>query len=98
MLHLAWKNLRQDLTRMLLSIGGVAASVLLILALQGVFAGSAKQIAIYIDQSNADLIAAQSGVKNMHMANSVIPLNLLEKVARVSGVDKVEPVAFFPAR
>jgi len=34
----------------------------------------------------------------MHMANSVVPLDLLGKVEQVSGVDKVEPVAFFSGK
>ena len=95
MLQIALKNLRQDLTRMILCIGGVAAAVLLILAINGVFAGVAKQLTIYIDESKADVMISQSGVKNMHMASSVVPLGLMEKIEKVQGVKKVVPIAYY---
>lgn len=98
MLQVAWKNLRQDLTRMGLSMGGVAAAVLLILALQGVFAGSAKQIALYIDESRADVLVAQAGVRNMHMANSLLSPAVLEKTEQVPGVKEAVPIAYFTGK
>ncbi|NJD02967.1 MAG: FtsX-like permease family protein [Ruminiclostridium sp.] len=95
MFKIALKNLRQDLTRMILCIGGVAAAVLLILAINGVFAGVAKQLTIYIDESKADVLISQSGVKNMHMASSVVPLEFVGKIEKVPGVKKVVPIAYY---
>ncbi len=39
MFKLAWRNLTHERTRLLISVGGVALAVLLILVMDGVFAG-----------------------------------------------------------
>ena len=55
----ARRNLFQDRRRVLLSTGGVAVALLLVLILGGIFAGAMRQLTGYIDRSGADLIVSQ---------------------------------------
>lgn len=42
MVMLAWRNLIHDRTRLLISIGGVALSIVLVLVLNGIFWAASK--------------------------------------------------------
>lgn len=97
MWRFAWKSLWRDRLRFGITVSGVALSVLLILVMNGLFAGASRQITSYIDFSRADLFLAQSGVRNMHMANSVLPAALLDEVRAVPGVTRAEGIVYFPA-
>lgn len=59
--------------RLLVGVAGIAAALLLILALQAIFAGISDRLTAYIDRSGADVIVAQRGVDTMHMSQSVLP-------------------------
>jgi hypothetical protein len=72
------RSLFVERRRALLGVGGVAVTLLMVLLLDGVFAGSMRQITRYIDTSPADVIVAQTGVRNMHMAASAVPLDALQ--------------------
>ena len=50
---LARRNLFQDRRRAVLAIGGVAASLVLVLVLDGVFAGAMQQVNAYLRSSPA---------------------------------------------
>ncbi|MBI2875097.1 MAG: ABC transporter permease [Firmicutes bacterium] len=95
MVRLAMKMLLRDRIRFGVTTLGVAAAVVLILALNGLFSGAARQITSYIDQSGADLFIAQQGVYNMHMATSVLPGDLAPRIETAPGVDQAVPMAFF---
>jgi putative ABC transport system permease protein len=94
MTRLALRNLFQSRTRLVISVGGVALALLLMLALDAIFAGMQRQVTIYIDQSRADVFVAQPGVRNMHMASSSLPAGLAPEVAAVAGVDSVTPIMY----
>lgn len=94
MTWLAVRNLFQNRTRLVISVGGVALALLLMLALDAIFAGMQRQVTIYIDQSQADVFVAQPGVRNMHMASSSLPAGLAAEVAAVAGVDSVTPILY----
>lgn len=94
MLRLAFRNLFLSPARLIVSIGGVALALLLILALDAILAGSERQLTAYIDHSDADIFVAQQGVRNMHMASSSLPRSLLEEVASVEGVESVTPILY----
>lgn len=70
---LARKNLFQDRRRALLAVGGVAASLVLVLVLDGVFAGAMQQVNAYMRNSPADVFVAQRDVRTMHMTQSALP-------------------------
>jgi hypothetical protein len=68
MTRLAFRNLFQNRVRLIISTGGVALALLLILALDAIFTGVEQRITAYIDYSGADIWVSQSDVFNMHMA------------------------------
>ena len=94
MLRLALRNLFQSRTRLLISVGGVALALMLILSLDAIFVGMESQITAYIDSTGADVFVAQSGVQNMHMASSALPASTARLVERVEGVSEVTPIRY----
>lgn len=94
MIRLAFRNLFQNKIRLVISVGGVAMALLLILSLDAIFAGVEKQVTAYMDNSGADIFVSQSGVENMHMAASSLPVIDLDKVKGISGVQAVTPIHY----
>ncbi len=94
MIRLAIKNLFQERGRLLFSLGGVAAALLLILILEGVFVGTSEQIVTYPQKADADVWVMQEGVSNMHMATSFLPGNLDEAISAVPGVKEVTAILY----
>jgi len=86
MLSLAWRNLFQKPTQVFLGVGGVALALLLMIALDALFAGSENDLAVFIEQSGADVFVSQEGVKNFHMASSAITRNDVRLAAQAEGV------------
>lgn len=83
---LARRNLFQDRRRAMLAVTGVAAALVLVLVLNGVFAGAMRQVTAYIDNSPADVFVAQTGVRTMHMSITSLPGDTLARVRAVDGV------------
>src|SRR5215831_3246282 len=94
MLNMAFRNLFQSKTRMLVSVGGVALAMLLILALDAIVAGSERQITAYIEHSGADVIISQAGVRTLHMSSSSLPADGLSNVGSEEGVASVTPILY----
>ena len=94
MVHLAARNLFQGKVRLLMSTGGLALALLLVLALDGIWMGSESRVSAYIDRSGADVWVAQAGVRNMHMASSTLPAAMADRVRSVSGVASVTPILY----
>jgi putative ABC transport system permease protein len=94
MMRLAFRNLFQSKIRMVISVGGVALALLLILALDAIFTGVEKRLTVYINNSGADIFVAQSGVRNLHMASSSLPATIISKVDAVPGVASVTPILY----
>lgn len=86
MFYIAIKNLFQEKTKLAISIGGVAFSVLLIIILNGVYQGFNEKMGAYPKSIPADLWAEQEGVGDMYHTLSFLPNNLAEKFLKVSGV------------
>ena len=91
---LARRNLFQDRRRAALAIGGVAASLVLVLVLDGVFAGAMQQVNAYMRSSPADVFVAQRDVRTMHMTQSALPPDTVEQVAAVDGVAWAEGLRY----
>lgn len=91
---IARRNLFEGRTRFVISVGGVALAMVLILALDGIFAGSMKQTTVYIDNSHYDVVVAQEGVRNMHMTTSFFPGAKTTQIERISGVRDVSPILY----
>jgi putative ABC transport system permease protein len=94
MIRLAFRNLFQNKIRLVISVGGVALALLLILSLDAIFAGVEQRITVYIDNSGADVFVAQSDVRNMHMASSSLPDSVRRKVKTLPGVASVTPIQY----
>jgi len=94
MLRLALRNLFESKVRLLVSVGGVALAFTLVLALDAIFAGSERQVTAYIEQSEADVVVSQAGVRNMHMASSSIPRSLVPRIEGIPGVESVTPILY----
>lgn len=88
------RSLFVERRRTLLGVGGVAVTLLMVLLLDGVFAGAMRQITRYIDTSPADVIAAQAGVRNMHMAASAVPLDAVDTLRAEPAVAWADPILY----
>jgi hypothetical protein len=91
---LARRNLFQDRRRVLLSTGGVAVALLLVLILGGIFAGAMRQLTGYIDRSGADLVVSQAGVTTMHMSASVLRPDIADRIRETprGGLGRAHPL------
>jgi putative ABC transport system permease protein len=91
---IALRNLFEGKTRFIISVGGVALAILLILVFDGVFAGSMKQVTIYMDKTPFDIVVAQKGVKNLHMTTSFFPTSKVNEIKKVKGVENVSSILY----
>jgi putative ABC transport system permease protein len=91
---LARRNLMRSRVRLLVSIGGVALALTLVLALDAIFEGVSRQLTSYIDRSGAQVWVAQSGVRNLHMVASWMPSAVTDQVRAVGGVAGAEPMLY----
>ena len=88
------RNLLQSPTRLLISVSGIALAGLLVLALDGVFAGSANQVTVFMDNTPFDVVVSQSGVRNLHMTTSFFSDRKLREIRTVKGVLSSDPILF----
>lgn len=91
MFLLTRKNLFQDKTRFLISCGGVAFSVLLIVVLLALYQGWSYVMGGYVRSRPADIWVGQTGSKDMFHSISFLPLVTKDSIAKVQGVTSVEP-------
>ncbi|MGE5262273.1 MAG: ABC transporter permease [Acidobacteriota bacterium] len=94
MLRLAFRNLFQSRVRLVISAGGVALALLLILSLDAIMTGIEHQVTAYIDNAGADIWVSQENVRNMHMAYSALSASVTGKVKSVPGVESVTPILY----
>ncbi len=94
MFYLALRNLCQNTVRLLISVGGVALALMVILAFDAIFTGVEGQLTAYIDHSRADVFVAQAGVRNLHMSASWLPASVVDQVKRVPGVESATPILY----
>jgi len=94
MIRLAFRNLFQNKIRLVISVGGVALALLLILSLDAIFTGVERRVTAYIEHSGADIWVSQADVRNMHMASSSLPDSVARKVKYVPGVASVTPILY----
>ena len=92
--HLATRNLGRSRARLIVSIGGVALALTLVLALDAIFEGVSNQLSRYIDRSGADVWVAQAGVRNLHMVTSWMPRSVVDEVRSVDGVAEAEAILY----
>ena len=91
---IARRNLFAQRARLVMSVGGVGLALLLVLALNAVFAGATRSVTAYIDHSGADVVVSQRGVTTMHMSNSALPLALMDRARQIPQVADVAPILY----
>ena len=91
---LARRYLFGERRRAVLGTLGVAVALLLVLVLDGIFAGAMRQVTAYIRSSPADVIVSQRGVRTMHMSTSVLPPGVAERARAQPAVAWVAEIGF----
>ena len=89
---LARRNLTHDRVRLLLSVTGVALSVMLILLLSGYLAGIYRQASTYLDHAPGSVVVAQKGVRTFAGSSSFLPPDVLDAVRATPGVERAVPI------
>lgn len=95
MVPLARRNLLADPRRLVVSAAGVGLAIMLVLLLDGLWAGIRANVTTYEDHVGAQLYVAQPGTHNFYGAVSVIPVGTLDVVRADPGVDWAAPVRGF---
>jgi putative ABC transport system permease protein len=91
---LARRQLLAKRGRTFAGTAGIGVALLLVLALNAIFAGLEGRLTAYIDRSGADVIVAQEGVRTMHMTQSALPQSDVRAIAAVPGVAGAEPIVY----
>ena len=89
---LAQRNLFADRRRLLASVVGVGLAVMLVLLLDGMWAGIQQQTKLYTDNADADLYVLQPGVRDLTAGASSLPLATLDTVRADPDVAWASPV------
>lgn len=89
---LSRRNLLADRRRLLASVIGVGLAVMLILLLDGLWAGLRQQATIYTDRAGADLYVLQPGIRDLTAGASTLPLTALSTVRADPAVAWATPV------
>jgi putative ABC transport system permease protein len=89
---LARRNLLADRRRLAASVVGVGLAVMLILLLDGMWAGIRAQTTLYTDRVGTDLYVLQPGIRDLTAGASTLPLTTLDTVRADSDVDWASPV------
>jgi len=82
----ALRTLWRDRLYVLAAAAGVAAALLVVVLVEGMFVGESRQITAYPEDLAADIWIAQEGVANMHMATSFIDAGKATQIERLPGV------------
>lgn len=92
---LARRNLLAEPRRLIASTAGVGMAIMLILLLDGLWAGIEANVTTYEDNVGADLYVAQPGTRNFFGAVSLIPADTVATVRADPDVDWAVPVRGF---
>ena len=91
---LARRNFFQDRRRSALAVGGIAVALLLVLVLDGIFAGALRQVTAYLRNVPADVIVSQQGVRTMHMSASALSEDTPAQIESLPGVAWAEGIRY----
>jgi putative ABC transport system permease protein len=88
---LALKNMLKERVRLLVSIGGVALAVTLIVLLRGLFVAYETKVSDYFGRTGADLWVVQQGTADFLHSFSLVPDEARSEIAALDGIEKVRP-------
>lgn len=89
MISIALRNLFAERTRLAISVGGVAFSVMLILIILSLYQGWRVKSTEYIRNIPTDLWVAQEGSIDITTSASILPLTDEERIKEIEGVRQV---------
>ena len=89
---LARRNLLADPRRVVVSAAGVGAALMLILLLDGLWAGIRSQVTTYEDHTGAQLYVVTPGTVSLFADSSSVPRAVVDQVRAVPGVRWAAPV------
>ncbi len=92
MTSIAWKNLLSDKAKFLISVGGVAFSILVILAPFGLYYGALLPSKALPLESGADIWIAQEGSGDLFHTVSLLPSGYEDELKEIDGVESVSTV------
>jgi putative ABC transport system permease protein len=90
MFKIALRNLMQEKTRLFISVGGVAFSVLLMITLQGLSLGFSNVLGQYFTTVPTDFWVARANSGNI-MDPSFVPLSVGPQLKSIDGVASAQP-------
>lgn len=97
MTNIAWRNLAGERTRFLISVAGVAFSVVLVVILRALYWGVIAEATRYVRTTGADLWVAQEGTPGDFLqSRSILPTTVQSRIEAVSGVGHVAPLLSRP--
>ena len=91
-LFIARKNLLEQPVRLLISAGGVALAVMLILIMWAILEGIVGQAGAYVKNTRSDVWVVQKGFTDIAHGFSVVPARLERRLAAVPGVRRAHPI------
>lgn len=92
MLTVARRNLLAEPTRLLISVGGVALAVVIILVILSLYQGFRQALGSFVSKVPADVWVVQYGSTDWFHSTSLLPAELAPRLAAVDGVGRVVPV------
>jgi putative ABC transport system permease protein len=86
------RNLLADWRRLVISVLGVGIALMLILLLDGLWAGIRSQVTMYEDHSGAQLYVVTPGTFNLFADSSTVPRSAVDDIRAIPGVQWAAPV------
>ncbi len=96
MLLVARKNLFSERTRLAISVGGVALSVLLITFLLSLFRGWTEKVGSFVEDVDADMWIAREGTADFLAASSILPMETSDLMSTLPAVELWSPLIVRP--
>lgn len=96
MILVARKNLFSERTRLAISVGGVALSVLLITFLLSLYRGWNEKVGGFVEGVDADIWIAMEGTTDFLAAGSILPMQGAEQLSTLPTVERWSPLIVRP--
>jgi len=96
MLLVTRKNLFSERTRLAISVGGVALSVLLITFLLSLYRGWNEKVGGFVEDVEADIWIAREGTTDFLAAGSILPVERAEQLSTLPDVERWSPLIVRP--
>ena len=91
MINLAFKDIRHNLGRFLLTTAGISLLLIVVMGMGGIYRGLIQEATLIIDRAGADVWVVQKDTKGPFAEVSKLPRNLEYRIEAVAGVASAEP-------